>query len=128
MPILNAKTEDAKIGANLKRMRLLCGMSQEALGYQLGLTFQQIQKYEKGINRISGARLTQIARLFGVTTDTLCGFVKDDTAAPVDDAVMRLGTSREGIDLAVAFGKIEKPALRRAIVAMVEQVVIDGMV
>lgn len=57
---------DALVGANVRRFRLLHGMSQEQLAEQLGLTFQQVQKYEKGANRISASRLWQIAEVLGV--------------------------------------------------------------
>src|SRR3989344_398968 len=57
---------DVRIGARERTQRLLKSMSQQRLGNALGVTFQQVQKYEKGVNRISAGRLEQIAKLFGV--------------------------------------------------------------
>jgi transcriptional regulator with XRE-family HTH domain len=58
---------DLDIGARLRTARLAAGLTQERLGKKLGITFQQIQKYEKGANRLSGSRLVQAAEAVGVT-------------------------------------------------------------
>ena len=60
-----------KLGAIIREKRVLLGLSQEALGQRIGVTFQQVQKYEKGTNRVSASRLVQIAAVFGVSVDTL---------------------------------------------------------
>ena len=60
------RATDAHIGARLREARTLSGLSQSALGDQIGLTFQQIQKYEKGANRISASRLLALSRHLGV--------------------------------------------------------------
>jgi len=60
------KPEDIAIGARIRRRRMMIGMSQEKLGEALGITFQQIQKYEKGTNRISGSRILQVATVLDV--------------------------------------------------------------
>jgi transcriptional regulator with XRE-family HTH domain len=57
---------DVHVGSRVRGLRLKHGMSQEKLGAQLGITFQQVQKYEKGTNRISASRPQQIAQIFGV--------------------------------------------------------------
>ena len=57
-----ANNVDAHVGARLRDRRMAIGMSQERLGQQLGIAFQQVQKYERGVNRISASRLFQIAR------------------------------------------------------------------
>jgi transcriptional regulator with XRE-family HTH domain len=64
---------DRHVGSRVRMRRMLIGMSQEKLGDALGLTFQQVQKYEKGTNRISASRLQQIAQVLGVTIDFLYG-------------------------------------------------------
>lgn len=66
MPRKKEQTIDAYIGARVRLRRLMLGMSQESLGGQLSLTFQQIQKYEKGVNRISASRLYALARALSV--------------------------------------------------------------
>jgi transcriptional regulator with XRE-family HTH domain len=58
---------DRQIGTRLRLLRVACGKSQDWLGVQLGITFQQVQKYEKGTNRIGGSRIQQIASPLGVT-------------------------------------------------------------
>ncbi len=60
---------DAQVGNRVRIRRMLIGMSQEKLGDLLGLTFQQVQKYEKGVNRIGAGRLFEIARILGVPID-----------------------------------------------------------
>lgn len=60
---------DRYVGTRVRMRRMLIGMSQEKLGEALGITFQQIQKYEKGMNRISASRLQQTARVLGVPID-----------------------------------------------------------
>lgn len=63
---MDAKSIDAHVGGRLRVRRLLAGMSQEELANTLGLTFQQVQKYEKGHNRIGASRLYQLAKIFDV--------------------------------------------------------------
>src|SRR5882757_8840256 len=60
---------DIQVGNRVRIRRMLIGMSQEKLGDMLGLTFQQVQKYEKGVNRIGAGRLYEIARILGVPVD-----------------------------------------------------------
>ena len=62
----NANPIDVHVGNRVRMRRMLIGMSQEKLGDQLGLTFQQVQKYEKGSNRVSASRLYQMAQILGV--------------------------------------------------------------
>jgi transcriptional regulator with XRE-family HTH domain len=64
---------DRAIGQRLRAYRLAAGMSQAAVGDHLGVTFQQIQKYEKGVNRLSGARLVAVTKLLRVKPDQLLG-------------------------------------------------------
>lgn len=82
---------DAYVGLRLKTCRLIKGLSQEQMADCLGITFQQIQKYEKGINRISAGRLYEIARALDVKVSYFYdGFVEDDVAACVaEDRRMR---------------------------------------
>ncbi|KQS95366.1 helix-turn-helix transcriptional regulator [Rhizobium sp. Leaf386] len=62
---------DLKVGANIRQLRQRIGMSQEKLAEHLKITFQQVQKYEKGTNRVSASRLVEIARVFNVTVSAL---------------------------------------------------------
>src|ERR1700744_4772108 len=69
VPKKQANPVDAQVGNRVRIRRMLIGMSQEKLGDLLGLTFQQVQKYEKGVNRIGAGRLYEISRILGVPID-----------------------------------------------------------
>jgi len=121
---------DRHVGSRVRMRRGLLGMSQEKLGEALGVTFQQIQKYEKGSNRIGASRLNQIAQILGVPVsfffegapiDALgeadgqaLGFSDHDQARYVEDVMM----SQDGIQLAKAFARIKDPRRRRMVVTM----------
>ena len=64
---------DAEVGANLRQYRIRAGLSQEALGAKIGVTFQQVQKYEKGTNAIATARLPAICQALNISPDDLYG-------------------------------------------------------
>ncbi len=99
---------------------MLIGMSQEKLGDFLGLTFQQVQKYEKGVNRIGAGRLFEIARILGVPID----FFYDGVAAAIDGPaaapVMEFVSSGEGLQLSLAFMKIKDPKVRKRVLDLVK--------
>jgi transcriptional regulator with XRE-family HTH domain len=113
---------DAQVGSRVRIRRMLIGMSQEKLGDLLGLTFQQVQKYEKGVNRIGAGRLFEIARILGVPID----FFYDGVAAPTEglvDAtppVMEFMSSGEGLQLSLAFMKIKDPKVRKRVLDLVK--------
>lgn len=111
---------DKLIGTRIRLQRTAIGMSQEKLGDILGITFQQIQKYEKGTNRVGAARLQAIADALGVPVSFF--FEQRSSAGDASDGapygIQDLLTSKEGIELARAFLKIENPAMRRALVDM----------
>jgi transcriptional regulator with XRE-family HTH domain len=110
---------DKLIGTRIRLQRTAIGMSQEKLGDILGITFQQIQKYEKGTNRVGAARLQAIADALGVPVSFF--FEQRSSTGEASDAnfgIQDLLTSKEGIELARAFLKIENPAMRRALVDM----------
>jgi transcriptional regulator with XRE-family HTH domain len=114
--------------------RLMLDKSQEEIANALGLTFQQVQKYEKGANRISASRLQLLCKILNVPVsfffegaprahgmpDTV-ETETDGEAAAVDGFM----ATSDGVALALAFGRIRDPAVRRAIVALVEQIVAE---
>ena len=115
---------DAHVGARLRYRRMLIGMSQETLGARIGLTFQQIQKYEKGQNRMGASRLYRVAEALDVPVAYFFeGLPPTDGAAadsrPVMDP-MRFVADPEGVKLNLAFQQVEDPATRRKIVDLVE--------
>jgi len=107
---------DKTIGATLRRLRLERGISQTTVADYLGLTFQQVQKYESGRNRISGSVIVRLARLFKVSTDYLLGHTPESLSST--DACLVMGTSKDGVDLAKAFNRIGSPAKRRLMVSI----------
>jgi transcriptional regulator with XRE-family HTH domain len=123
---------DKHVGSRVRMRRMMLGMSQEKLGDALGLTFQQVQKYEKGTNRIGASRLQQISHILQVpvsfffegapsaqTAIRIDGMAEAPSPAYVSDF---LATS-DGLALTKAFMKIQDSKLRRRIVDLVEQIV-----
>lgn len=112
---------DVFVGSRVRLRRLMVGMSQEALADRLGVTFQQVQKYEKGTNRISASRLQAIAEVFRVPPsfffqeeDAPASFAGTGQAGDVSSFV----SSKEGLDLNRAFLKIDDARVRRSIIAL----------
>ena len=105
---------DVAIGARVRARRRMLGMSQTALGEELGVTFQQIQKYERGINRISGSTLVRLGRVLGVPAGSLLGDDEKAEDAPPWAYLMKSGVA-ETID---ALASVKSPQIRRQIVAL----------
>ena len=121
---------DKHVGSRVRMRRMMLNMSQEKLGDALGLTFQQVQKYEKGTNRIGASRLQQIAHILQVPVSFFfegaphvagtptAGMSEAPSPAYVSDF---LATS-DGLSLTKAFMRIKNSKLRRRIVDLVEQI------
>ncbi|NJO22780.1 MAG: helix-turn-helix transcriptional regulator [Sphingomonadales bacterium] len=126
---------DVHVGSRVRLRRMLLGVSQERLGERLGLTFQQIQKYEKGVNRIGASRLFDLAQVLGVPIQ----FFYDDAPAgeshapsaagmaerPADGYIFDFLNTREGLELNRAFARISDPKSRRAILDLVRKLAGD---
>lgn len=121
---------DIHVGARVRLRRTLLGMSQEKLGKALGLTFQQVQKYERGANRIGSSRLFQLSKILDVpvsfffdemTTDTT---QKADGMAEGNKQVFEVDklSRRETLELVRAYYKITDPSVRKKIFEMVKVV------
>src|SRR3569623_1579355 len=129
---MSAKTpnpDDKYVGSRVRMRRIMLGLSQEKLGDALGLTFQQIQKYEKGTNRIGASRLHQIADILQVPVSFLFeGGPSSSTSgeglgeAPSPAYVSDFLATSEGLALTRAFTKITDAKLRRSIVDLVDQI------
>jgi len=127
VPKKRANPVDAHVGHRVRLRRMLIGMSQERLGELLGLTFQQVQKYEKGVNRIGAGRLYEIAGILGVPIS----FFYDDIEGDASRGAVSLGgagepspvvdfmSSAEGIQLSVAFMRVKDVKVRRKILDLV---------
>lgn len=121
---------DQYVGARIRMRRIMLGMSQERLGDAIGLTFQQIQKYEKGINRIGASRLQQVGNILNVPVEFFFegapssangsqrpdGFGEDSTANYVTEFM----STNEGVHLMQAFLRIKDVKIRRRIVDLIE--------
>ena len=119
---------DKYVGSRVRMRRMMLGMSQEKLGDSLGLTFQQVQKYEKGTNRIGASRLQQISEILQVSVSFLFEGGPSGSAtaggmseAPSPTYVSDFLATSEGLALTRAFTRITDPKLRRSIVDLVEQ-------
>ncbi len=125
---------DVHVGSRVRFRRMLLGMSQEKLGERLGLTFQQVQKYEKGVNRIGASRLFELATVLGVNVQFFyddapdlgraageAGFAEEAAT----DYVGGFLKSREGIELNRAFARIADPRVRRSVVELVRAIADD---
>lgn len=120
---------DAHVGTRVRLRRMLLGMSQEKLGEHLGLTFQQVQKYEKGVNRIGASRLFDLSRVLGVPVQFFYDEAPSDlmesspapgfAERPTESYVIEFLSTREGLELNKAFVKIADPRVRRSIVELV---------
>ena len=129
----NPNPIDVHVGSRVRMRRMLAGLSQEKLGERLGLTFQQVQKYEKGSNRISASRLFQMGQILGVpvqfffeelpehakhTLDAAPGFAESDQ----ETLIMDFLNSSEGLQLNKAFSEISDPLVRRKVVDLVKAI------
>ena len=129
---------DIHVGSRVRFRRMLLGMSQEKLGEKLGLTFQQVQKYEKGINRIGASRLYDLAQVLGVSVQFFYeeapisvearGDAQDGQAdgSPAEHSIVEFLRSRDGLELNRAFVRIPDLKARRAIVDLVRSLANDA--
>ena len=117
---------DRHVGSRVRMRRVLLGMSQTKLGDALGLTFQQVQKYEKGVNRIGASRLQDMSKILDVApayffdgaaaaSETPTGFAEESSSTYVVDFL----STAEGLHLNKAFARIADPKVRRRIVELV---------
>jgi transcriptional regulator with XRE-family HTH domain len=123
MPKKQANPIDIQVGNRVRIRRMLIGMSQERLGDLLGLTFQQVQKYEKGVNRIGAGRLFEVARILNVPVDFFYEGLNAITEGGLGDGappVMEFISSGEGLQLSLAFMKIKDAKVRKRVLDLVK--------
>ncbi|MEM1390279.1 MAG: helix-turn-helix transcriptional regulator [Pseudomonadota bacterium] len=107
---------DSRVGDRIRRRRILMGLTQDQLGEALGISYQQIQKYETGANRVSVGRLYLIAQKLGVSP----GWFFDGSLSDASrDDIGELGSSRLLMDFVRNFSRVQDERLRTAIVALV---------
>lgn len=119
---------DAHVGSRVRLRRMVLGLSQEKLGELLGLTFQQVQKYEKGVNRIGASRLFDLSHVLGVPIQFFYdGASSGQPVMPAPGMAEQSESytadmigSRDGLELNKAFARINDARVRRAIVELVK--------
>jgi transcriptional regulator with XRE-family HTH domain len=133
IPKQNAKSPnptDVYVGSRVRMRRKMLGLSQEKLGEKLGITFQQIQKYEKGTNRVGASRLQAMANAMEVpvsyffpdATEAAQGGMREESAAFMMDFM----STSEGLDLSRAFTRIRSAKVRRKVVELVRAMAEDA--
>jgi transcriptional regulator with XRE-family HTH domain len=118
---------DLHVGGRVRMRRKLLGVSQEQLADSLGLTFQQVQKYERGANRVSASKLYDIARtlqvpvsfFFDGLADPLAGSEADEAGLHAERVVQQFLTTPEGLELAEIFPRIGRSRVRRQVLDLV---------
>jgi transcriptional regulator with XRE-family HTH domain len=131
VPKKQANPIDAQVGNRVRLRRMLIGMSQEKLGEALGLTFQQVQKYEKGVNRIGAGRLFHVSRILGVPITYFYEDVSSDTYTPgfsegaASPPVIEFLASSDGLQLSLAFMRIKEPKVRKRVLDLVKSLADD---
>ena len=112
---------DKLIGQNIRANRLSRGLTPKKLADRIGVTFQQVQKYEEGANGARGSRLVQIAKALDVPMlELFKGVGPAGQAAPVNE-LSNLVTNQYALRMLRAFSRIERPALQRALVKLTEE-------
>jgi transcriptional regulator with XRE-family HTH domain len=119
---------DKHVGARVRMRRMMLNMSQSDLGEALGVTFQQVQKYEKGTNRVSASRLQRMAQVLQVPVpfffEGLAHMESDrkaNTQVALPAEIVEFFATRDGLALAKAFVRIGTVGVRRHIVRLVEE-------
>jgi transcriptional regulator with XRE-family HTH domain len=118
---------DRHVGVRIRMRRKELGMSQERLGEKIGLTFQQIQKYERAANRVSASKLWEMARALGVSVSYFFHGLQNpfgeggDPKGFAGDPIM----AADGAELAEAFPRINEPGVRRKLIELVRIIAED---
>jgi transcriptional regulator with XRE-family HTH domain len=116
----NTAELEARIGERIRSRRIRAGVSQENLGKPLGITFQQIQKYEKGTNRVSAGRLLKIAEVLECSVmDFFEGLQDSRTSAAAEFS--KFMATKEGIEIIEAMMRIRTQELRRTVIDIAEK-------
>ena len=116
-PIKKPNPDDVALGAAIRQRRMLLAISQEKLADELGITFQQVQKYEKGANRVSWSRLVQIAKALNCSIAGLMSLAEpedNEIAGIIDGETLSVVRSMQ------ATSPAKRATIRRVVVALVE--------
>jgi transcriptional regulator with XRE-family HTH domain len=119
----SATPTDVKLGQRVRARRLEIGMSQERLAEAVGVTFQQVQKWERGVNRVACSRVVEISRALRLPIADLfvgLGFGEDESAEP---SIASMMSTPEGSRMAAIFSRIKSAPIRRKVLSLTEAVV-----
>jgi transcriptional regulator with XRE-family HTH domain len=119
MPKRRSDKRDIEVGRRLRTYRLQRGLSQEKLADQLGVTFQQVQKYEKGTNRISAGRLQRISEVLDIP---ITEFFTPQRGGAAQSEIFELLDTAASLRLVRAYSRIRDPKVQQALLFFVEQV------
>lgn len=122
---VNASEIDQQVGERIRRRRVLLGLTQDHLGETLGISYQQIQKYETGANRVSAGRLFQIAQTLQIDVSHFFNGLSEVDHAEEDDLAAS-ASSRNVIDLVRNFSRIEDDRIRTAVLSLVRSLADKG--
>jgi transcriptional regulator with XRE-family HTH domain len=117
-----AKEADKRIGERVRTRRLALSMSQVTFANAIGISFQQVQKYENGMNRIGGSRMIQVAAALQCEV----AYLFPNTRGGIPDYILPLLQKADALTLLQYFGRIQNPEHRRAIVQMAEAMLAEG--
>ena len=119
-----SKSVDGQVGESIRAHRLAAGMSQGELAKRIGVSFQQVQKYEKGTNRVGAGRLPQIADVFGIPVGAL--FKGSVDASPGKETVgnvpVKLVSDATTVKLLTAYADIKDQSIRRNLSQLIDQI------
>ena len=129
MSLDNPNPTDRYVGARVRMRRLMLGMSQELLGSAVGVSFQQIQKYEKGTNRVSASRLQQFANILNVPASFFFEGAEPSSlkrrtkvGAIAEDQISEFISSSDGLRLIECYTKIKSSETKRIVRELVEDI------
>lgn len=127
-----ANPTDIHVGSRLRSRRLAVGLSQTDLALKAGITFQQVQKYERGVNRISASRIQEFSQVLQVPPSFFFeggpgSDVTPSKSLPLPSSIFEFLETLDGRILADAFIRVKDKKLRRAIVALIEEVAANGL-
>ena len=110
---------DLSIGARIRLRRKSLGLTQSALGDRIGVTFQQVQKYERGANRVSGSTLVAVAKALETSVAWLTGEESPDDGEA--EALLRRLTAPGAIELLEAYARISRASVRQALIGLARE-------
>ena len=116
----STNSHDVEVGQRIRARRMAQGMSQTELGNQLGVTFQQVQKYEKGVNRVGAGRLVRVAESLDVPVSFFFGAT--DAGSEDTRAILGFLDTSYSLRLLRAFSRIPPGGIQRAVVELVESI------